>query len=140
MTDEISAEPLSDGERAVWRAALALGDDLRALVTGGLTPRTGLSQPDFLVLTRLQLAPEFRTAGLKALVAAVRGGRIRAALDVTDPEPLPTGHPLWGLPGVLITPHIGGVTTTQWPRLEVLIRRQLERFAGGRELANTVAH
>ncbi|WKK24042.1 MarR family winged helix-turn-helix transcriptional regulator [Streptomyces olivoreticuli] len=69
MTDEISAAPLSDDERAVWRAALTLGEDLRALVTGELTPRTGLSQPDFLVLTRLQLAPEHRMAGMKALAA-----------------------------------------------------------------------
>jgi phosphoglycerate dehydrogenase-like enzyme len=43
-----------------------------------------------------------------ALVAAVSEGRIRAALDVTDPEPLPEGHPLWRLPGVFLTPHLAG--------------------------------
>src|SRR5207245_5688243 len=42
------------------------------------------------------------------LLAALRAGRIRAALDVTDPEPLPDGHPLWSAPGILITPHVGG--------------------------------
>ncbi|WP_332881044.1 NAD(P)-dependent oxidoreductase [Streptomyces sp. NBC_00564] len=70
----------------------------------------------------------------------VSGGRIRAALDVTDPEPLPAGHPLWETPGVLITPHIGAFTPTMWPRLEQLIRRQLERFAANEELDNAVAY
>lgn len=75
-----------------------------------------------------------------ALLEEVRGGRIRAALDVTDPEPLPAGHPLWETPGVLITPHIGAFTPTMWPRLEQLIRRQLERFAANEELDNAVAY
>ena len=43
-----------------------------------------------------------------ALVAALRSGRLRAAVDVTNPEPLPAGHPLWNAPGVFITPHVGG--------------------------------
>ncbi|MFJ4191889.1 2-hydroxyacid dehydrogenase [Kitasatospora sp. NPDC089509] len=93
--------------------------------------------PDGALLVNVSRGPVVDTA---ALVEAVRGGRIRAALDVTDPEPLPAGHPLWETPGVLITPHIGGVTTTLWPRLEELIRRQLERFAAGRELDNVVAY
>ncbi len=69
MTSEFSAAPLSDHERAVWSAALSMADDLRALVSGILTPETGLSQADFLVLTRLRAAPENRMAGLKALAA-----------------------------------------------------------------------
>ncbi|WP_344582657.1 ArsR family transcriptional regulator [Streptomyces lunalinharesii] len=69
MTSEFSAEPLSDRERAAWSAALSMADDLRALVSGTLTPETGLGQADFLVLTRLQAAPEYRLAGLKALAA-----------------------------------------------------------------------
>jgi len=73
-----------------------------------------------------------------ALMKEVHGGRLRAALDVTDPEPLPPGHPLWATPGVLITPHVGAFTPHLWPRLEALIRRQLARFAEGEELENVV--
>ncbi|RPF30460.1 2-hydroxyacid dehydrogenase [Streptomyces sp. TLI_185] len=73
-----------------------------------------------------------------ALLKETHGGRLRAALDVTDPEPLPSGHPLWATPGVLITPHIGAFTPSLWPRLEALIRRQLTRFAAGEELENIV--
>src|ERR1039457_5877907 len=43
-----------------------------------------------------------------ALVDALQSGKIRAALDVTDPEPLPDGHPLWSCPNLLLTPHVGG--------------------------------
>ncbi|MFI8536223.1 2-hydroxyacid dehydrogenase [Streptomyces aquilus] len=73
-----------------------------------------------------------------ALLKEVDGGRLRAALDVTDPEPLPPGHPLWTAPGVLVTPHVGAFTPDFWPRLEALVRRQLARFAVGRELENVV--
>ena len=66
-----------------------------------------------------------------ALVAALDAGRIRAALDVTDPEPLPADHPLWRAPGVLISPHVGGNTTAFLPRAYRLVRRQLELFAAG---------
>ena len=51
-----------------------------------------------------------------ALVEALNSGRIRAAIDVTDPEPLPEGHPLWSCPNLLITPHIGGSTPQFAPR------------------------
>ena len=73
-----------------------------------------------------------------ALVAAVRSGRIRAALDVTDPEPLPAGHPLWDLPGVLISPHVGGNSTAFLPRARRLVAEQLERFAAGQPLSFVV--
>lgn len=66
-------------------------------------------------------------------------GRLRAALDVTDPEPLPEDHPLWRAPGVLITPHIGGPSTAFHPRARRLLGAQLRRWAAGEELANTVA-
>ncbi|MEV5870159.1 2-hydroxyacid dehydrogenase [Streptomyces tendae] len=74
-----------------------------------------------------------------ALLKETHGGRLRAALDVTDPEPLPPGHPLRETPGVLITPHVGAFTSSLWPRLEQLIRRQLHRFAAGEELENVVS-
>jgi phosphoglycerate dehydrogenase-like enzyme len=66
-------------------------------------------------------------------------GRLRFALDVTDPEPLPDGHPLWSAPGVLITPHVAGGTTAMLPRVSALVRDQLERYVAGRPLRNVVA-
>ncbi|HEY3337639.1 MAG TPA: 2-hydroxyacid dehydrogenase [Propionicimonas sp.] len=74
-----------------------------------------------------------------ALVAATSSGRIRAALDVTDPEPLPSDHPLWRAPGVLISPHVGGQSSAFWPRMEKMVRGQLVRFAAGEPLLNVVA-
>lgn len=73
-----------------------------------------------------------------ALVDHVRRGRIRAALDVTEPEPLPAAHPLWGLPGVLITPHVGGDTSAMAPRIAKLVRTQIERAARGEAPINVV--
>jgi phosphoglycerate dehydrogenase-like enzyme len=73
-----------------------------------------------------------------ALVAEVSTGRIRAALDVTDPEPLPAGHPLWRQPGVLISPHVGGASSAFAPRADRLIAAQLTRFAAGQPLDNVV--
>ena len=74
----------------------------------------------------------------EALVPELRSGRLKAALDVTDPEPLPTDHPLWKLPNVLITPHVGGDTSAFAPRAKELLQAQLDRFAAGDYLANVV--
>ena len=65
-------------------------------------------------------------------------GRLRFALDVTEPEPLPDDHPLWTAPGVLITPHIAGGTTAMLPRMAALVRDQLERLRDGHSLRNVV--
>lgn len=72
------------------------------------------------------------------LVAALQSGRIRAALDVTDPEPLPPDHPLWTAPGVLISPHVGGASSAMEPRSFRLVAQQLRRFAEGEPLANVM--
>jgi phosphoglycerate dehydrogenase-like enzyme len=80
-----------------------------------------------------------RVVDTEALVAATASGRIRAALDVTDPEPLPPDHPLWRTPGVFISPHVGGQSTAFYPRMQRLVREQLARFAAGDPLANVVA-
>ena len=72
------------------------------------------------------------------LVAALEGGRVRAALDVTDPEPLPADHPLWAAPNLLISPHVGGASSAMWPRAHRLVREQLERYAAGEPLANVM--
>jgi phosphoglycerate dehydrogenase-like enzyme len=73
-----------------------------------------------------------------ALLAEVGTGRLRAALDVTDPEPLPAGHPLWTAPGVLISPHVGGSSTAFLPRVQRLIVAQVGRWAAGEPLLNVV--
>ena len=73
-----------------------------------------------------------------ALVRHVRSGRLRAALDVTDPEPLPTGHPLWGLVGVLISPHVGGASSAMHPRIAALVRRQIGHLLADEEPENVV--
>jgi phosphoglycerate dehydrogenase-like enzyme len=74
-----------------------------------------------------------------ALVDELRAGRLCAALDVTDPEPLPHGHPLWGCPNLLVTPHVGGASTAMEPRAYRLVRDQLARFASGEPLANVMS-
>ncbi len=75
----------------------------------------------------------------EALVAALRSNGIRgAALDVTDPEPLPEGHPLWTLENCLITPHTGGYTPKHWERLADVVAGNVERLDAGAELVNAV--
>jgi phosphoglycerate dehydrogenase-like enzyme len=74
-----------------------------------------------------------------ALLAALTERRITAAIDVTDPEPLPAGHPLWSAPGLLLTPHVGGASSAMLPRAHKLVREQLARYAAGEPLANQVS-
>ncbi|MFE4330116.1 2-hydroxyacid dehydrogenase [Streptomyces sp. NPDC056831] len=74
----------------------------------------------------------------KSLLLELGSGRLRAALDVTDPEPLPAGHPLWHAPNVLITPHVGGSTSAFLPRAKRLVAGQLSRFAAGEPVQNVV--
>jgi phosphoglycerate dehydrogenase-like enzyme len=73
-----------------------------------------------------------------ALLAELVSGRLRAALDVTDPEPLPDGHPLWSAPGLLLTPHVAGAMTTAGPRVMALVKDQLARYAAAEPLLNVV--
>jgi phosphoglycerate dehydrogenase-like enzyme len=75
------------------------------------------------------------TAALTELVSA---GRLRAALDVTDPEPLPPEHPLWDAPGVLITPHVAGDSPLADRRAFEFVGDQVRRYAAGERLANVV--
>lgn len=72
------------------------------------------------------------------LVAALATGRITAATDVTDVEPLPGDSPLWGVPGLLISPHVGGASSAMWPRAHRLVRDQLHRWAAGEPLWNVM--
>jgi phosphoglycerate dehydrogenase-like enzyme len=73
-----------------------------------------------------------------ALVQALQAGHIRAALDVTDPEPLPEGHPLWSCPNVLITPHVAGSTPQFAPRALDTAAGELKRYIKGEPLHNAV--
>jgi len=73
-----------------------------------------------------------------ALVEALSAGRIRAALDVTEPEPLPEGHPLWRCPNLLLTPHIGGSTPQFAPRALGAVADELRRYVNGEPLRNVV--
>ena len=75
----------------------------------------------------------------EALVAEVASGRLRAALDVTDPEPLPPGHPLWSLSGVFITPHVAASTPVSRQRAARLVREQAEAYARGGPLRNVIS-
>lgn len=79
-----------------------------------------------------------RVVDTDALLAELRTRRLRAALDVTDPEPLPSDHPLWHAPGVLITAHQGGNTDATYPRIARLVRRQIEHLLAGEEPENIV--
>jgi phosphoglycerate dehydrogenase-like enzyme len=74
-----------------------------------------------------------------ALLGEVSSGRLRAVLDVTDPEPLPNDHPLWDAPGVLsITPHIAGDSPAGHARAAALAGEQLARWWAGEDLHNVV--
>ena len=75
----------------------------------------------------------------EALIRELNAGRITAGLDVTDPEPLPDGHPLWSARNVIITPHVGGDSEAFTPRGRKLVEEQLARFAAGEPLLHIVA-
>ena len=91
--------------------------------------------PDGALLVNASRGPVVDT---DALLGEVSSGRLCAALDVTDPEPLPPGHPLWTTPGVLISPHVGGDTSAYLPRAHRLVEAQLGRFARRVPLDNVV--
>jgi phosphoglycerate dehydrogenase-like enzyme len=74
-----------------------------------------------------------------ALVPEVASGRLRAALDLTAPEPLPPGHPLWALPGVFITPQVAASTPVSRQRAAQLVREQAEAYARGEPLRNVIS-
>jgi phosphoglycerate dehydrogenase-like enzyme len=89
--------------------------------------------PDDALVINVGRGPALDT---KALLA--ENGRIRAALDVMDPEPLPAGHPLWSAPGVFLTPHIAGGSATFGPRARRFVNEQLRRWSAGEPLANHI--
>jgi phosphoglycerate dehydrogenase-like enzyme len=72
------------------------------------------------------------------LCAELRAGRLRAVLDVTDPEPLPADHPLWGMPGAFITPHVAASTPVSSAAALGFVREQARRFCAAEPLANVI--
>lgn len=111
--------------------ATPLTDQTRGLVNGDFLAR----MKDGALLVNVARGPVVDT---KALLAELESGRLTAALDVTDPEPLPPGHPLWQAPGVLISPHVGGPTSAFRPRAERLLVDQLSRFMNREPLRNVI--
>jgi len=93
------------------------------------------AMPDGALLVNVARGPVVDT---DALVAELASGRLRAALDVTDPEPLPDDHPLYSVPGLLLTPHVGGASSAMVPRMVRLVREQIERIRDGHPPVNVV--
>jgi phosphoglycerate dehydrogenase-like enzyme len=106
-------------------------EQTRGLVDAGFLAR----MPDGALLVNASRGPVVVT---DALLRELESGRLRAALDVTDPEPLPPEHPLWRAPGLLISPHVGGNTTAFLPRARRLVADQLRRWVAGEALAGVV--
>lgn len=106
-------------------------------VTRGLLGTAELALlPDGALVVNVARGPVVDNEALRAECAA---GRLRAALDVTDPEPLPDDHPLWSTPGVLITPHVGGGTPASYPRMGAYLTRQLTAYRDTGRLLHVVA-
>jgi phosphoglycerate dehydrogenase-like enzyme len=115
--------------------AVVLLTPLTEATQGLMGPRQLAAMPDGAVLVNAARGPVVDT---DALLAEVTGGRLRAVLDVVDPEPLPAEHPLWNAPGVTITPHVGGDSPVGWERSAALAGDQLARWCRGEELLNVV--
>lgn len=108
-----------------------LTDDTRGLVDAGFLA----AMPDGAVLVNAARGPVVDT---DALAAELTAGRLRAAVDVTDPEPLPPDHPLWRAPGLLLTPHVAGSVPGAMPRAYAVAAEQIAAFARGERPPNLV--
>jgi len=118
-------------EAEIVIVGVPLTDETRGLIDAAALA----AMPDDALLVNVARGPVVDT---DALMAELNAGRLRAALDVTDPEPLPEGHPLWSCPGLLVSPHVGGDATAMLPRMAGLIRRQIEHLRSGEPPENLV--
>jgi phosphoglycerate dehydrogenase-like enzyme len=116
--------------------------DVVVLIVPSTAATTGMVDKAFLARMKdgslLVNAARGTVVDTGALLAELTGRRLRAVLDVTDPEPLPAGHPLWSAPGVFVTPHVGGSTPASRRRSVALVRDQVARFAAGEPLSNVI--
>ncbi|GAA1808118.1 2-hydroxyacid dehydrogenase [Agromyces neolithicus] len=112
-----------------------VGVPLTAATTGLVDDRFLSALPDGALVVNIARG---KVADTTAVLDHAARGRLRYATDVTDPEPLPTGHPLFALPNVLISPHVGGASTAMMPRMARLLRDQIERMSRGEEPRNVV--
>jgi phosphoglycerate dehydrogenase-like enzyme len=125
-----------------WRKNLS-GSDL-CFVTLPLTPETAqlVDLPVLRALPRhavLVNVSRGKIVDKQALMQLLEMGELGgAALDVTDPQPLPEGHPLWHTPRLLITPHMASFTPQRQARLERFVEEQVQRFVNGEPLLYTV--
>ncbi len=113
------------------------------VLTVPLTPQTrGMVDAEFLARmpdgALLVNVARGKVVDTDALLAELTSGRLRAGLDVTDPEPLPDGHPLWSAPGTIITPHAAGHVKAAGRRAFALVNDQLRRYLAGEKLINIV--
>jgi phosphoglycerate dehydrogenase-like enzyme len=111
--------------------AVPLSDDTTGLVDDAFLTR----MRDGALFVNISRGP---VADTDALLKHASSGRLRLALDVTDPEPLPDEHPLFALTNVLISPHVGGATSAAVPRLARLLKEQINRLLEGKEPINVV--
>jgi phosphoglycerate dehydrogenase-like enzyme len=93
------------------------------------------AMPDGALLVNAARGPVVDTAALTRELAT---GRLAAAVDVTDPEPLPADHPLWTMPNFLLTPHVAGSVRNVFPRGYRLAAQQIRRYVQGEPLINVV--
>jgi phosphoglycerate dehydrogenase-like enzyme len=137
------AHSARDGVHAIDELPTLLPDADIVILTVPLTPQTtGMVDAKFLARMAdgalLINVARGKVVDTDALLAELMSGRLRAGLDVVDPEPLPDGHPLWSAPNVIITPHAAGHVKQAGPRAFALVRDQLQRFLAGEKLLNVV--
>jgi len=141
-TARTTADGIVHGPTAL--PGLVPGADVVVLLAPATPQTAGLVDAGFLASMRhgalLINAARGPLVDTAALLRALQEGRVRAALDSTDPEPLPTGHPLWSAPGCLITPHVAGSSAHWRRRAHALVGDQLRRLAAGEPLVNQRAH
>jgi phosphoglycerate dehydrogenase-like enzyme len=137
------ARTARDGVHAIAELPALLPEADVVIVVVPVTPETtGMVDAAFLAAMKddalLVNAARGVVVDTDALLVELTRGRLRAALDVTDPEPLPPGHPLWAAPNLLLTPHVAGAVPEANARAAAAVTDQLARVLDGKPLVNVV--